>query len=358
MAFEVEVFEEDRGQWPAVCALLDQVSMGGAMQVAIQRSVERARSYLNLGGHHVDVLLRKDGALVGFARGRVERRQLWDGARLAPGLIALGGDLRIAPAARGTGALRALFDAIRDHGVSRGWYQGFGLINEGNDKIYGLMTAERHGQTSKLLRTFTTASVMLWRRPPRPKAPPLEAFTPSDAELEAIPRALAHRLFAPAPEAGVMTAVRATFPEMKFFRSTRDGAFVTALWNPARARQLRLHGLSPALRAVRLLWNGARPLTGAQPFPAAGEVVQSVELAFTVRERLDAAALAQLAHEAHALGGHVLNVVTQGLAEGEVLKAPGLATSLRTRLLSFAHAGRPLVEGPADLPAYLDLAIL
>jgi len=358
VGFEVQVFEEDRGQWPAVCELLDQVSMGGAMKVAIQRAPDRALAYLNLGGHHVDVLLKKDGALIGFARGRVERRQLWNGTRLVPGLIALGGDLRVDPAARGTGAVRALFDAVREHGVSRGWYLGFGLVNEGNDKMYGLMTADRHGQTSKLLRTFTTASVMLWRRPPRPSAPPLEAFTPSDAELEAIPRALAHRLFAPAPEAGVMTAMRATFPEMKFFRSTRDGAFVTALWNPSRARQIRLHGLSPALRAVRLLWNGARALTKAQPFPGSGEVIHSVELAFTVRERLDTASLAQLAHEAHALGGQVMNVVTEGLAQGEVLKAPGLATSLRTRLLSFAHGGKALVEAPASVPAYVDLSIL
>jgi hypothetical protein len=189
----------------------------------------------------------------------------------------------------------------------------------------------------------------------------LEAFTPTDDELDALPKAWAHRLLGPVPPAGTLPAIVRRFPEMRFYRRISDGSFVTALWNPARARQIYLDRLPPALRVARVVWNAARSLSRAQPFPAANDPIQTVEMAFTVRERLDGSALRQLAGEAHALGGHVFNVVSSGLAPGEKLDVPGIATHMRTRLflLSVVGAGgETLADAPRGIPLYFDLSVL
>ncbi|WP_257446088.1 GNAT family N-acetyltransferase [Archangium lipolyticum] len=344
--------------WAQVRRLQAETAMGGPLPLVIQRGERRASAWLSLGGSGFDVLAWRGERLVGFAHARIERRMVEDGGRLRPAELFHGGDLRVATEARGTGVVRALFDAVREHCASRGVHQGWGLINQGNDKSLSVMMAGQHGQRAAVQRTFVTASRLLLARPSAPRVPVLEAWEPTDAELETLPGEWSHRFLAPVPPPGAVAAARAMFPELRFFRRRADGRFVAALWNPSRARQLRLGGTTPALRALAAAWTLLRPLTRANPFPYPGQPIETVELAFAVRERLDAPALQQLLHEAHRLGGHIVNVIEDGLENQGSPRVRGPANRMRTHVLTFAIGGAPVPTCPPEVPVYVDLAFL
>lgn len=354
----IQLVDSADSHWPQVRKLQAETAMGGTLPLIIQRSAQRALAYLMVGGSDFDVLAWRGERLVGFAHARIERRMVHAEGRLQPTELFYGGDLRVATDARGTGVVRALFDAVREHCAARGVRQGWGLVNQGNDKPLSVMLAGQHGQRAAVQRTFVTASRLLLARPSAPRQPVLEAWEPSDAELEALPQEWSHRCLAPAPPPGAMLAARAAFPELRFFRRREDGRFVTALWNPSRARQLLLGGMPPALRAMAAAWTLLRPLTRANPFPRAGECIETVELAFAVRERLDAPALQQLLHEVHLLGGHIVNVIEDGLETRGSPHVRGPANRMRTHVLTFAIGDAPLPSCPPEVPVYVDLAFL
>lgn len=353
----IQLADAEETHWAQVRQLLAETAMGG-LPLIIQRSEQRRLAYLGLGGSGFDVLAWRGERLVGFAHARIDRRMVYEGGRLQPAELFYGGDLRVATGARGTGVVRALFDTVREHCAARGMHQGWGLINQGNDKSLAVMTAGKHGQRTSVQRTFVTASRLLLARPSAPSRPVLEQWEPTDAELEALPREWSHRFLAPAPLPGAMAAVRATYPELRFFRRRADGLFVTALWNPSRARQLRLLSTPLPLRALAAAWTLLRPLTGAHPFPRAGECIQTVELAFAVRERLDAPAVRQLLHEAHRLGGHIVNVIEDGLEAQGSPRVHGPANRMRTHVLTMATGEAPVPTCPPEVPVHLDLAFL
>ncbi|MCY1078061.1 GNAT family N-acetyltransferase [Archangium lansingense] len=353
----IQIVDSEETHWAQVRQLQAETAMGG-VPLIIQRSAQRALAYLSLGGSGFDVLAWRGERLVGFAHARIDRRMAYVEGRLQPAELFYGGDLRVATDARGTGVVRALFDTVREHCASRGVHQGWGLINQGNDKSLAVMTAGKHGQRTTIQRTFVTASRLLLALPSAPSRPVLEEWLPTDAELEALPREWSHRFLAPAPPPGAMATVRATYPELRFFRRRADGLFVTALWNPTRARQLRLLSTPPALRALAATWNLLRPLTRAHPFPRAGECIETVELAFAVRERLDAPALRQLLHEAHRMGGHIVNVIEDGLEARGSPHVHGPANRMRTHVLTMAIGDPPVPTCPPEVPVHVDLAFL
>lgn len=353
----IQLADAEETHWARVRQLQAETAMGG-VPIIIQRSEQRALAYLHLGGRGFDVLAWRGERLVGFAHARIDRRMVHVGGRLQPAEIFHGGDLRVATGARGTGVVRALFDTVREHCASLGVRQGWGLINQGNDKSLAVMTAGRHGQRTSVQRTFVTASRLLLALPSAPSRPVLEEWVPSDAELEALPREWSHRFLAPVPPPGAMAAARAAYPELRFFRRRADGHFVTALWNPSRARQLRLLSTPPALRALAATWNLLRPLTRAHPFPRPGECIETVELAFSVRERLDAPALRQLLHEAHRMGGHIVNVIESGLEAQGSPRVHGPAHRMRTHVLTMASGEAPVPTCPPEVPVHVDLAFL
>ncbi len=354
----IQLIDSADTHWDQVRRLQAETAMGGPLPIAILRSAQRSQAYLTVGGSHFDVLAWRGEQLVGFAHARIERRRVDVGGHLQPVDLFYGGDLRVIPEARGSGVIRALFDAVREHCASRGVFQGWGLINEGNDKFLSILTAGEHGQRAAVQRTFVTASRLLLARPSAPQHPVLEAWEPTDAELEALPREWSHRFLAPVPPPGAMSAARATFPELRFFRCRSDGRFVAALWNPTRARQLVLRGTPPALRAMAAAWTLLRPLTRAHPFPRLGERIEMVELAFAVRERLDAPALRQLLHEAYRLGGHIVNVIEDGLEAQGSPRARGPAHRMRTHVITFASGEAPVPTCAPEVPVYVDLAFL
>lgn len=103
---------------------------------------DRVWSWINDAAHEVDAFLAElDGAVVGFAHFRPYARPL---AAATGGFL---DDLFVDPAARGSGAARALIEAVEDEGKARGWSVVRWITADNNYRARGLydQLADRTG---------------------------------------------------------------------------------------------------------------------------------------------------------------------------------------------------------------------
>jgi GNAT superfamily N-acetyltransferase len=339
--------------WPRVLELMGQTPMSASLPLAIERARDPALAYPALGGESVGLLAERGGALVGYLHAGIETRASWDGRALRPAPVLYVGDLRVAAGHQRSGVARALGVALFEQARARGVTAGFTLVNEGNRGALAVLRSNPSWRVT-VLRTFTTASRLLWRKP----APGISRLVPAatdESDLEPLIVAWRGRLFGPWTDAESLRRFLRDRPEVTLYRRADEAAPLLALTDPARARRLFFQRLPPAFRALRAAWNGLRPLTGAPPFPGDGEPWCSLEVIFT-RGPLSPDIEPQLLAEAHRRGAHALTAIESGLDGGALLRLSSPCHRLRTQLLMLTADDQP--PPPPDLPAQVDLAFV
>ena len=339
--------------WPRVLELMGQTPMSASLPLAFERARDPALAYPSLGGESLGLLAERAGALVGYLHAGIETRAAWDGRGLRPAPVLYVGDLRVAAGHRRSGVARALGVALLEAAQARGVTSGFTLVNEGNQGALAVLRSNPSWRVT-VLRTFTTGSRLLWRRPGAGTAH-LAPVATDEADLEPLVAAWRGRLFGPWIEVEPLRRFLRERLEVTLYRRTGEVAPVLALADPARTRRLFFRRLPPTFRALRAAWNGLRPLTGAPPFPGDGEPWRSVEVIFT-RAPLSPDLEPQLLAEAHRRGAHTLTAIECGLDGGGLLRLSSPCHRLRTQLLMLTAGDEP--PPPPDLPVQIDLAFV
>lgn len=341
--------------WPRICELMAQTPMSASLPLAVERSVDHDLAHPTLGGTSLGFVAEHEGRLVGYLHGRIEQRALWDGSSLRPAPVIYAGDLRVASGHRRMGVARALAGAMLEEVRARGVTVAFGMVNEGNAGPLRLLPANPAFRMT-VVKTFVTASRLLWCRPPR-RAERLAPAATNGTALDSLVASWRTRLFGPWIEPAELRHFLRERPEVTLFRRVDESAAAFALADPARSRRLFFRRLPAPFRALRAAWNGLRSVTGAPRFPGHGEPWRSVEVVLADRARLSPDLEPSLLAEAHRRGAHALTLVESGLERRPPLRLSPPCYRLRTQLIA-VDLGGSLPPFPADLPAYVDLAFL
>ncbi len=354
------VLASEAHHWPGIRSVMARTPMGSAMPLIVTRSEDRAIAYPNLGGESVSFIACHGSDVVGYAHARIELRRMWnaEAARLEPMRVMYGGDFRLLKEHRGSGLAMEILDSVRREVTARGVRIGYGLINEGNDKMLGIMHGGKVGARTKVQRTFVTASRLLVTRPSPVRRPVVTAFTPSEEDLRGIESQLASRVLSPVDMGGALVELVRRHPEIRFFRRVDNGRFVFALWDQYRARQLTMAKLSPSLALIAGTWNALRVATGAHTFPKTGTPWRSADVFLAARDELPDRFDDVLAREAWELGCHMVLHVESGLEPAFVPKLRGPSVRMRTHLLTWGIDGEAPPPIPESANVHLDLTFI
>lgn len=344
-----------RNDWPRITALMAQTPMSASLPLVVERSAAYDLAYPAFGGTSLGFVAECAGGLIGYLHARMERRALWDGRSLRPAPVVYVGDLRVAAGYRRVGVAHALGAALFEEVRARGVTVAFTLVNEGNVAALSVLQANPAFRV-KVLRTFTTASRLLWRRPAMRTAR-LAPVDPEPMALVPLVTSWRERLFGPWIETEELTGFLSEHPEVTLFRRVEESAAAFALADPARSRRLLFRRLPAPFRALRAAWNGLRPVTDAPPFPGHGEAWRSVEVVLADRSRLAPELQADLLVEAYRRGAHALTVIESGLESRLPFRLSPPCYRLHTHLVAIT-TGDDLAPLPPELPAHVDLAFL
>lgn len=302
----------------ALRALCRAVSMKGALQY----SLEREPSYFALAGLQGDTCVAVvDGAQGGAvdAMGAMAFGPVAIRGRMVN--AAYGCDARVHPDARRTGRLRDVMGLLIDEIGRRDIGVGYGLVLGGNRLMSDVLD---HSRSARFQRACTVRNVSLWlgltrtRRPEYTVRPATAADLGELASLWA--RCHAERDLVPVrgePELrrllgldGAAATPGLTVEALRVVqRQGRITGFVLP-WDASPIKQVRVHGLSPGLRAVRQLWNPPARWLAARCLPEDGERVPFRYLALPCAETPDdlAALITACAGEAEGSGALYLDL--------------------------------------------------
>lgn len=359
----VSVRAATRSDWLRIVELMAQTPMSASLPLVLQRSSDPDDAYPSIvpsfesqaGTASLGFVAEVAGDLAGYLHARVDQRAVWNDGALRPAPVLYVGDLRVASAHRRQGVAHALGSALMEEVQSRGITSAFTLVNSGNTAALGVLRAFP-GVRATVLRSFTTSSRLIWRRPP-PGAGRLTPISTESASLDALVACWRTRLFGPWIEPHELRSFLLARPEIELFALKGQVTPALALADPSRSRRLLFRRLPSQFRALRAVWNGMRFATGAPQFPGHGEPWRSVEVVLSDRRLLTSVLEPDLLALAHGEGAHALTLIESGLESSRKLRLSSPCYRLCTQLIALSF-NCDLPQPPADLPAHVDLAFV
>jgi len=327
---------EAREATPADNDALVELSVACPMEGDIGLAVDRAPDFFALnrlegGTWRVGVIDGPDSRPVGCIA--IAERTVYRNGEPHPGMYI--SDLKVHPAHRGGGAADALILWARDacvaaHGPD---VLAFLTVLAGNTSMLRRMEGPRGLPVITRVATFRSNTIpLVWRRRPL-RHPPVTVRAALPADLDEMgdlwARLAAGRQFAAAHDAASLAAWIDAAPGLALsdHRVARrpDGTLAGFLgvWDQSAFKRLRVTGYSRRLGAVRMLFNGLGPLTGATRLPAPGGALRNLTAVHVCAPPDDPAVLRALVLDAYGAsrgrGFSFLNVgldVTDPLAAG------------------------------------------
>lgn len=242
-----EVRETTEADWPEVRALIAQTPMSAALPLSFERGDSRARAYPRFNGESLDLVATREGRIVATLHGQIEERQILSGGSVRRARVVYAGDLRVRSGRQGRGLATELLRAFKARALARDVEFGFCLVNEGNDVMLRLLQSVPELQ-ARVVRTFTTASRLLLRRPTSLRGV-IERITPTRPQFEALAEQLSSRALAPHIDGAALQRLCEEFPELRFYRAGTGADPAFALWNMARTRRFTLQRWAGGPRA-------------------------------------------------------------------------------------------------------------
>lgn len=228
--------------WPACQILLNATPMTARIPLVLRREGSHKSVFPRLGsGGGISIVAEDDGEIVGFIHGSVSLRHVWWSSE--PVLVAYGGDLRVAPHARGRGLGRKLNQALLAEAGARGIRSAIALINEGNDKALSNLRTMDASTTMTLVTTFGTAWAL-----PRPG----RSLTPWNGDLEQIVSRFTRPLAPAVGKTEVQQFLRDHASVRLYARRETPDRFCFALWDVSERRSLQVGPLR--IRSAEMLF--------------------------------------------------------------------------------------------------------